>query len=67
MSMPARVLETGRDRAGAQRRNAHAGFAEFLPQRFAERENVGLGRVIDRHARPRQKPAIDATLRIPPR
>src|SRR6266566_4056932 len=38
-----------------ERRHAHSARSEFLAQRFAERQDVSLGRIIHRHPRARQE------------
>src|ERR1700738_2171939 len=49
-------LEFGWYRSRAECGDAHTSWFEFLVQRLAERDHVRLGRVVDRHARPRHEP-----------
>src|SRR5258707_816773 len=48
-------LKFRRHRTGTQDRDAHAAGSELPAQRLAERQHIGLGRVIYRHPRSRQK------------
>src|SRR5258706_13408754 len=52
---PRPCLKFRRHRTGTERRHAHSARSEFLAQRFAERQDVGLGGIIHRHPRARQK------------
>src|ERR1700737_1628708 len=49
-------LEFSWYRSRAECGDAHTSWFEFLVQRLAERDPVRLGRVVDRHARPRHEP-----------
>src|SRR5438105_4049526 len=48
-------LKLRRYRSRAQRRHAHAMPAKLCAQCLGEGQHIGLGRIINRHARPRQK------------
>jgi len=67
--IPAPCLKFRRHRTGTERRHAHSARSEFLAQRFAERQDLGLGGIIHRHPRARrlESPQANRVLRIPPR
>ena len=52
---PGPRLKIRRHRTGTERRHAHSARSEFLAERFAERQDIRLGRIIHRHPGARQK------------